>query len=151
MARRKKSELPKAELNITSMMDLVLNLLMFFVLVSNFAMAELPSMQPPKPNKSLARNIETSDKIVLNVIPEMIDRKPTGNASRIKFGANQEIIPSETGKLVEFLATEKNKSANVTIDLRADRALRYDQIQPVMAAITSAGISKINVVAQKDE
>ena len=69
MARRKKTELPKPELNITSMMDLVLNLLTFFVLCSNFAMAELPFLEPPAPTKSKARPSDTPNKVTVNIIP----------------------------------------------------------------------------------
>ena len=160
MAKRKKTELPKAELNSTSLMDLVLNLLMFFVLLANFSMAELPPMTPPNPLSSEARPSIEPDKVTVNIIPELdASGQPTGAARAIKFGSNQELAPQETARLTQLLAYEREKSLRdvkekdrstargVTVDLRADQALRYDQVQPVMAAIQRAGIRQINLVA----
>jgi biopolymer transport protein ExbD len=160
MAKRKRTELPKPELNITSMMDLVLNLLMFFVLLANFAMAELPAMTPPKPLGSQARASTEPDKVTVNIIPEKdASGRVTGAAKGIKFGSAQELLPTETGKLTQLLIFERQKSLKavkekdraaargVTVDLRADEGLRYDQVQPIMAAIQAAGIRQINLVA----
>jgi biopolymer transport protein ExbD len=151
MARRKKLELPKAELNITSMMDLVLNLLTFFVLVSNFAAAELPSeIQPPQPLESRALSASSTDKITLNIIPS---NDGSGAAKEIKFGGYEAIpLPSDYSKLREQIAAEIHKSqenkSELHIDLRAHRDLNYDQVSPVMNVLKTSGVSQINVVAQ---
>src|SRR5687768_6884944 len=138
MARRKKMELPKTELNITSMMDLVLNLLMFFVLLSNFAMAELPMMNPPAPLESRAQPSEATDKVAINILPVLENGVATGRAAAYKFGVD-ELATTDTDGLIQRLAferakSEKNKS-ELTIDLRADEGLTYEAVQPVMAAI----------------
>jgi biopolymer transport protein ExbD len=151
MARRKKIELPKPELNITSMMDLVLNLLMFFVLVSNFSAAELPpEIQPPQPLESQALSAAAADKITLNIIPRT---DGSGAAKEIKLGSYEPIpLPSDYNKLREQLATEIQKSkdhkSELSVDLRVDRNLNYDQVSPVMNVLKLSGISQINVVAQ---
>lgn len=146
MARRKKADLPKTELNITSMMDLVLNLLAFFVLTSNFALAELPKVEIPAPTgASQARANEKPDKVVVSVVSE--ESNP-GNAVMVKVGSSNELPAGDTsGRLGQLLAAEKAKSKDVAIDLRADKRLRYDQVAPVMKAITDAGISHVNIVA----
>jgi biopolymer transport protein ExbD len=141
---RKKTELPKTELNITSMMDLVLNLLTFFVLVSNFAAAELPGLEPPDPADSRARASEAPNKFTINVIPD--PREPS-KAQWVQVGV-EKLDPHDTIALVDKLRREVKISANVEVDLRADKALRYQEVQPVMAAITQAGITRVNVVAQ---
>jgi biopolymer transport protein ExbD len=148
MARRKKTELPKTELNITSMMDLVLNLLTFFVLCSNLAMAELPPMEPPQPNKSKARPTEAVNKFTINILP---NKSSPGDALSIKFGSSIELPRDAAGELTALIAAEKAKSPDVGVDLRADRSLRYDQVAPVMAAIKASGVTRINVVAQIDQ
>jgi biopolymer transport protein ExbD len=145
--------LPKTELNITSMMDLVLNLLMFFVLVSNFALAELPALSPPDPTQSKARPGEAPNKITVNILPD----GESGKARLVKVGTT-EIVPAPgpggglvIPELAKLLEHEKSIDDKVQIDLRADRSLTYDQVQPVMAEITNAGISRVNVVAQISE
>ena len=50
-------------------------------------------------------------------------------------------------------AVEEYRASNADAEvvLRADGALYYDGVQPVMAAITGAGISKVNLVALMPE
>jgi biopolymer transport protein ExbD len=153
MARRKKLELPKPELNITSMMDLVLNLLTFFVLVSNFSAAELPQdIKPPKPLESRALSAASTDKITLNIVP-INATDQSGVAKEIKFGAYDPIpLPTDYVKLREQIAAELHKSkenkSDLHVDLRAHRDLNYDQISPIMNVLKTSGISQINVVAE---
>lgn len=144
MARKNKVEMPRPELNITAMMDLVLNLLMFFVLVSNFSEASLPPLKVPTPDTSLAKPGNAPNKVVLNVLA---GKSNSGEALAVKFGTT-ELPPGDYTSLTLMLQKEYKISKDVQIDLRADQTLRYDQVQPVMNAITSAGISKINIVAQ---
>ncbi len=152
MARRKKIEMPKPELNITSMMDLVLNLLTFFVLVSNFAAAELPPMEPPNPEHSkLPSPREAANAVTVNILPFYNEHglaNGDGLCSGIKFGATEQYAAGYSDQLREALAKEVRKSKDVQINIRADRTLRYDQISPVMRAIKEAGVTNINVVAQ---
>jgi biopolymer transport protein ExbD len=151
MARRKKLELPKPELNITSMMDLVLNLLTFFVLVSNFSAAELPpEIEPPNPLESRALAAASTDKITLNIIPRA---DGSGAAKEIKLGSYEPIpMPADYSKLSQQLQAEiaksKDNKSELHVDLRAHKDLNYEEISPVMNVLKSAGISQINVVAQ---
>ncbi|MCX5659346.1 MAG: biopolymer transporter ExbD [Planctomycetota bacterium] len=144
MPKRKKADLPRTELNITSMMDLVLNLLMFFVLTSNFALAELPKVEIPELGAgSQARANEKPDKIVVSVVAE----GDSGNAVQIKVGSSNEVAPGDYGRLTQLLLVEKTRSKDVAIDLRADKRLHYESVAPIMKAITEAGISHVNIVA----
>jgi len=143
MARKKKVELPKAELNITAMMDLVLNLLTFFVLVSNFAMAELPPMETPDPIKSAARAEQVANKVVVNLIPD-----GNGGVRWLKVGSIENLIPTDIPAFTAALAREKGIDKDVQIDFRADRNIRYEFVAPVMKVIKESGVSRINVVAQ---
>lgn len=161
MAKRKKATLPKTELNITSMMDLVLNLLMFFVLVANFSSAELPAIEPPAPKTSAARkDVPRENNVAVSLVPELdAQKKSTGVVKMIKVGASAELLPTEQDRLLQLLQEVKasNTAANdkkkekdkteVAIDLRADKSLPYEQVQPVMKAIAAAGIRRFNVVA----
>ena len=161
MAKRKKASLPKTELNITSMMDLVLNLLMFFVLVANFSSAELPAIEPPAPKTSAARkDVPRENNVAVSLVPQLDEKKnSTGIVKMIKVGASAELLPTEQDRLAQLLRevydnnvklNEKkraNERTEVAIDLRADKSLPYEQVQPVMKAIAAAGIRRFNVVA----
>ena len=148
MAKRKKVFLPKPELNITAMMDLVLNLITFFALVANFSSQSLPKLDPPKPDGSKAAKSAATDRITINILTDTA--LGNGTASEIVFGITK--IPMAdsariTAMLEDMLARQKKTSDNVEIDLRADKNLRYDQVQPVMLAIVEAKIKKVNLVA----
>jgi biopolymer transport protein ExbD len=127
------------------MMDIVFLLILFFLLVTNFASAELPKLEPPRPSPSKARDQEKSDRIVINVIP---DPDTPQYAASVRVGT-QDIGPDAYGQLTEMLKIEKEKNDLVEVNLRADRHLRYDQVQTVMQAITQAGILHVNLVADK--
>lgn len=147
MGKKKKIELPRPELNITAMMDLVLNLITFFVLVSNFASASLPLIEPPAPEDSLARATDSQDRIVISL--EVTD-KDSGLAKRIVAGG-KEIGPADGKQLLDFLIKEVKVSDKVEVDLRVDKNVRYDQVQPVLAIMAQASVKKMNLVAARND
>ena len=143
---RKRIQPAKVQLNLTSMMDVVFLLIVFFLLVTNFTSAELPELEAPRPDSSKAHDQEKTDRIVVNVIP---DPDTPEYARSVRVGT-QDIGPDAYGQLTEMLKTEKEKNELVQVNLRADRHLRYDQVQTVMQAITQAGIVRVNLVADKE-
>lgn len=143
---RKQLQPAKVQLNLTSMMDVVFLLMVFFLLVTNFASATLPPLEVPDPDSSKAHDQEKSDRIVVNVIP---DPDTLQYAKSVRVG-HQDIAADAYGQLTEMLKTEKEKNELVEVNLRADRHLRYDQVQTVMQAITQAGIVHVNLVADKE-
>ena len=52
--------------NMTPMIDVVFLLIIFFMLVSNFASAENVPMELPKPFKSQAKQVKLRDRVIIN-------------------------------------------------------------------------------------
>ena len=135
-------------LNLTSMLDVIFLLIVFFILVTNFTTAQNVPMEPPAPEESQAFEPEERERVVVNVIPE----GDTGRADRLRVGI-RDIPAGQYGTLTELLEREREKlrerypEAELQVDLRADRSLDYNEVQPVMDAITAAGIGRINLVA----
>lgn len=144
---KKKIDVPRPELNVTSMMDLVLNLMTFFVLVSNFAAASMPLIEAPKPEDSLARQTDSQDRIVISL--EVTD-KDSGLAKRIVAGG-RDIGPQDGKQLLDFLLREVKVSEKVEVDLRVDKNVRYDQVQPVLAIMAEANVKRMNLVAARED
>ena len=69
MAKTRKRGPGKVDLNLTSMLDIVFQLIVFFLLVTNFASAELPKLKPPEIPDSQAIDVLNRKKITVNVIP----------------------------------------------------------------------------------
>ena len=160
MARQRRGA-THLDLNLTSLMDVTFLLIVFFVLVSNFAAQQLPQLDVPQPDKSQAieRNRETKS-VIVSIVPDENDRR---RAAAVHFGGNRIPYDKSTigSRITELLAGEIGAQlelyGEVQVDLRADMALDYDQVDPVMQAIADvkdpriSGINRINLVAEIEE
>ncbi|MHB1156919.1 MAG: ExbD/TolR family protein [Phycisphaerales bacterium] len=142
MAKKKRDSGP-IELQLTSMMDVVFQLIIFFILVNNFVSQDLPDMEPPEPKHSRAVLLENASVRVVNVLP---DAAKPGFADYIQY-ASTKLTLQRSNVLTEMLVDEKRKIPSLEVSLRVDKSVRFDQVQPVMQAITNAGIARINLVA----
>jgi biopolymer transport protein ExbD len=129
------------ELNLTSMMDVIFLLIIFFILVTNFAAADLPELEVPEPDNSKAREEMEGTRLV-NVVPTSED--PTKAAHVLIAGKRFNIEDKEA--IAAMLKEEREAKGELMVDLRADARLGFDQVQPVMMAITDAGIANVNLV-----
>jgi len=140
---RKKIQSGPLQLNLTSMMDVVFQLIIFFLLVNNMSSAELPKLEPPEPTQSKAYMLPDRKSVTINVIPQ---QEGATVAKSVRVGV-RDILPGNYGELTELLKVEVAKNPHIEVDLRSDRSIHYTYVQPVMNAITAAGIGKINLVA----
>lgn len=148
-------------MNITPLIDVVFLLIIFFMLVNNIVSEETVDMILPEIENPQTRELGDVDRIVINVAPEPFTRQGreefplthTGTASYIKVGTGSgsrfEItdLAGITAKLKEVKALRPE----VEVLLRADGAIYYDVVQPLMGAVTSAGIETVNLVAYMPE
>lgn len=148
-------------MNITPLIDVVFLLIIFFMLVNNIVSEETVDMILPEIDNPQTRELGEVDRIVINVAPEPFTRQGreefplthTGTASYIKVGTGSDSrfeitdIPGITAKLKEVKALRPE----VEVLLRADGAIYYDVVQPLMGAVTSAGIETVNLVAYMPE
>ena len=144
---RKAKEPARVELNLTSMMDVVFQLIIFFLLVNNMSSAELPELEAPQPLGSKAYMLPDRKSVTINVIPQ---QKGATTARSVRVGL-KDILPGNYTELTELLKTEKAENEFIEVDLRADKNIEYQYVQPVMNAITSAGIGKINLIAHTED
>jgi biopolymer transport protein ExbD len=146
MAKRKR-EPNKVELNLTSMMDIVFLLIIFFILVTNFVSQELPELEVPEPHESKAIN-EESERVTVNVVPDP-DKEDQTYAKFVVIG-NLEFDPDNLGELTNLLIEEKasaeGREKKFEVDLRAHKTIQYLYVAPVMEAIVKAGIVDVNMV-----
>jgi len=135
----------KAEPNLTAMLDMVLQLVMFFMLVANFVMDEL-SDKINLPIASQAKPLTAKDPNVhyLNVTKDGKVILPVGDPlttpEQITFHMNQ---MARTHALGEAKAREQ-----VTVIIRADRDTRFFNIHKTMVAIKQAGFRKLQLRAE---
>lgn len=144
------------ELNMTPLIDVTFQLIIFFMLVNNIVAQEAVQMIVPQLTDPKTRELgEVDQRLVVNVAPtdyQPGDRRgdnvlnTDGRATRVVIGM-QEFGPLDLGPMTDTLKEYKARFPDGLILLRADAAIEYSAVQPIMAAITGAGISKINLVA----
>lgn len=158
--RHREAEL---ELNMTSMLDVVFLLIIFFILVTNFSAADLPPLQPPDPTESTARKEENQVTRTVNIVPvtNVVTRdgkqvtEMIGQASHIKaFGEDVPLSGAGYQRLTDLLVTEKERQAEqekeMIVDLRVHKTIPFKQVQPIMRAVAAAKIKRVNLVALVD-
>jgi biopolymer transport protein ExbD len=165
---RKRVHSVRPELNITSMLDVVFNLVFFFVLIANFAGAERLPMDVPTFDDSLAREPTEPNKVVINILPNKTDaevqadlaqgKRAVVGVGEIVFGATH-LKPGETREVSEggqkkvedaltsLLKDEVKRDKRVLMSIRADKSIMYAEFPPILQKIADAGVTKINIVA----
>jgi biopolymer transport protein ExbD len=131
--------------NLTPLLDLVLQLVMFFMLVANFVMDEL-SDKIKLPVASQAKPLTAQDQniLYLNVSREgkviVLHRDPLILPEEIK------IFMDQTAR-THVLGEAKAKEA-VTVIIRADKDARFRDIFKTMSAIKASGYRKLQLRAE---
>ncbi len=150
------------EMNMTPLIDVTFQLIIFFMLVNNIIAEESVQMFVPQLANPKTREMGEMERIVVNVKPveftrnnRDMDEPANWDASAIgvKVGlrdfavGDSEAITEALKQAVSESPRAEDGKSTLEVLLRADAAIRYDEIQPVMAAITAAQIGKIHLVA----
>jgi len=146
---------------MTPLIDVTFLLIIFFMIVSNIVSEQavqmlVPDLEDPKTQKL----DEEVRKIVINLAPVAAasDREENPLAAsgmidyvlvnNVEFApSNAQGITDQIKSLVEKGPKDEEGKSELEVLLRADSALYYEEVQPVMAAITGAGVGTINLVA----
>ena len=118
----------------------------------------------PKPVNSQAidRQFMPANRVVINVISAAQDERDTGPDSAIARGYEIDSDPIAVGdkaKLVQKFRTKREQQAMILgkdkmddfyIEVRADRRVRYADVEPVLMAAAEAKIPKMNITALMD-
>jgi biopolymer transport protein ExbD len=148
------------EMNITPLIDVVFLLIIFFMLVSRIVAEEREPMIVPRLDQPEAKELITDNRLVVNVAriepavnqrKEQMDAKDThlagpGAAQYVKIGLKKYSL-SQLPQITQRLSRLHEANPKLEVLLRADAGLHYREVAPVLRAITSAEIGKVNLVA----
>lgn len=145
------------ELNMTSMLDVVFLLIIFFILVTNFSAADLPELDPPDPEPSKAREVENEVTRIVNLVPltttnDQGNQEMLGRAKQaVAYGEELPLNSDGFTRLTNLLKRERERreenEETMIVDLRVHRSIPYREVQPLMQAIARAQIRRVNLVA----
>ncbi len=132
-----KGEVPKqAKLQMTSMIDVVFLLIIFFMLVTEFTKMEAEDLQLPKATAAVDDEPVPRHRVIVNVKKEglvVVFRKPYSRA--------------ELGKMLSRLSRLNSNSdglSQIPVKIRADAHVRYGHVQQVMVECMKAKIWQIS-------
>ena len=128
---RRRSYRPMAEINVTPMVDVMLVLLIIFMVAAPLLTVGVPVDLP----KTAAATINDQDE------PLVISIDKEG-----KLFLQDTEIPLES--LVPRLNAITNNKPDTRVYVRGDRAIDYGRIMEVMGTVSSAGFTKVALIAE---
>lgn len=148
----------KPQMNITPLIDVVFLLIIFFMLVNNIITEQSVQMIVPQLDDPTTRELDDASRLIVNIAPadyaykERIDEPLMfdGEARFIRVGL-QTFASDDLEGVTAALVDAKADNPDLEVVLRSDGALYYGVVQPVMGAITRAGIDTVNLVAYMPE
>lgn len=148
-------------MNMTPLIDVTFLLIIFFMIISNVISEETVQMVVPELVEPRVRQFEEMRTIVVNIAPRPYggdDRTPdhlnwSGEADYVKVDSRKisldrlDVVTELLSAAVKESPKDAEGNPQLEVLLRADSALHYTQVQPILGAITAAGIGKVHLVA----
>jgi biopolymer transport protein TolR len=142
------------EMNMTPLIDVTFQLIIFFMLVNNIVADQVVEMIPPTLVEPKTRELKEENQLIINVAPadfRFTDRlgKELVHDGKAKFVQIRSLrIPlEEPDRMTEAIKAELEANPGIEVVLRADAAIYYEDVQIVMAAIAAAQVQQVNLVA----
>jgi len=136
--------------DLTPMIDCTFLLLIFFMCVTEMAKVEFEQLTLPKALKAIEDKEVPKDRQVINVTYSIVN-----NSEVVSNIIVRKVTYNEPDKLVAFLKTRAEKAgrdekgvSRLSVKIRADGRVAYQQVQRVMVACMKAGISRISFGAE---
>jgi len=132
--------------NMTPMIDVVLLLIIFFMLASQFTSAERAPIEPPVPDQSLALPAKLPGKVTINILYAGEHELPILALGPVALGPIRE---TTLASLSSRLARRKTRQPDLQVLLRADRRVPYVFVRRVMYILAENGIELMNMAARE--
>lgn len=131
------------KVNVTPLIDVVMVLIIFFLIVGQMAAEQGARVKLPS---SIAGRAESSagERIVISVVPS------TSAAGQPEAVIMVDRTQLTSRQLQDFLASKLTSTPALNVIVRADRALDYSLVQPTLNACRDAGVSSVNLIAERE-
>lgn len=150
MRRHAESDPVKAEPNLVPLLDLVFQLIMFFMICVNFVSEQvttevrLPQAQSARPMDKtevevMFLNLDKNGKLIVSGVPE-----PFTTPGQMRFYLKQQF--EDTKRAAEYRG-DKSGKVNTAIILRADTDSNYGQIYQLLQLCKDVGYRKLQLRA----
>ena len=128
----------QVESNLTSMIDVVFLLIVFFVLVSQVVSREAETLDLPEVPDAAAAVAGEESRLVVNVLSDA--EQPGIGLRAMVLGQPFSIDADGCEALAERVAFDLDHHPDLAIHLRADREVHFEWIQPILDALRAASV-----------
>ena len=126
----------RSRLNIASMIDVVFLLIIFFMTVSHVSNTEAEKLNLPESEK-FAEKQPVRKTLTINIRP---DGRIVGFSNAVDMARLERIIEADISRFGKD---------NLKINLRADRALSWSKVRPVLSLFAAKGVTDVKVSVQE--
>ncbi len=148
-------------INLTPMIDVTFQLIIFFIIVGQIASDELAQLILPRPYQSQViteeEGLRQPNRVIVNVVSaekkdnddpltagEAREYKVSGKRINLKYpNAYEDLVDAIKAR---YIASEKPNE--FVVEIRADERVAYLAVEPIMRAAGGVGISKMNLTAE---
>ena len=152
-----KSEDSTAHAPLTPMIDVVFQMIIFFIIAGRIASDEIAQLKLPDPTESQALKVDetqTPNRVIVNVVSADADQ-PGGDPIRARMAKSYVIggrhIDVEDTEALLYALEDRKKSSKepdeFVVEVRADRRVSFSEVQPVLVATAKAKIQRMNLAA----
>ncbi len=136
--------------NLTPMIDVTFQLIIFFILTSQIASEALAQVELAKPYQPqvISMDSDMPNKIIVNVLYDE-NRDVVSSAGSVNVSVNGELI-SDKDILKKRMEDAYNASSNKKdffVELRADKRVPYSDVTPIMIEAGHVGIANMGLTA----
>lgn len=143
-------------MNMTPLIDVTFQLIIFFMLVSNLISEQDVPMIVPDLTRPRTQALGEVPRIIVNVVPMPFDLAERAGDDPLQFSgeaAGVQIGPrvvsmDRLDAVVDAVAEARQHRPEARVLLRADAALYYEQVRPVLEALAAADIRRVSLVAK---
>lgn len=144
------------EPNLTSLIDVTFLLIVFFVLVSRLSEVENVDMDLPAPANTASVALEAPRQVVVSVLPGVDGAAAVYRVGVIDYPPTPAGLDAVTANLLELYRA----NPDLNVNLRADRAIHYEHVEPLMQAVSrsarlantaNARPARLNLVVTRDQ
>ncbi len=157
---KKKVDSGVQEFNMTPMIDVTFQLIIFFILAGQMASQDIKALIPPKPYHSQASEaLNPKQRVIVNIVSKASDDANAPDETMWYVGSANlpepvEIAadPTKRQELFETLemayqAAPPELAEEFTIEIRCDHRIQYRSVETVLMAAGEAGIPKMAITA----
>jgi len=124
--------------SLSSMIDIIFLLIIFFVITASFDREQLDSkITLPQVNSGIAIKSLPTEKLMINI----------SSNGTVKVGFHTMPITDVKNKLENLLYSASSGNANVSIIINGDRSTKHHYISTVLDAIAQSGYDKVQISA----